>query len=53
MEAPMFEEARLPLIDPLSEEYEEEFNKTKKEDEKKERVMVLEISPKDHNAIDL
>lgn len=46
----MHEEARLPLY-PLEEVELEE--KDKKEEENKERVVILEISPRNDSAIDL
>jgi hypothetical protein len=48
----MFEEARIPLIDPDFYEPEEAKNKKNKE-ESKERVVILDISPKCDSTIDL
>jgi len=47
----MFEEARLPLVDPDFYKEEEAQEVDKLEDE--QRVLVLEISPKNYNEIEI
>lgn len=46
----MLEEARLPLVDPSFFEFEK---KEEREETQKERVVILDISPKSDNTIEL
>lgn len=47
----MLEEARLPLMDPAL--YKEKVENKKEQEESKDRVIIVDISPQSENTIEL